>query len=178
MSTQTRLRGLYMKPLKVHMDKGLMLQAAQIILDSVRDEARKDMAKARALGRAKGEPVLLPDSEDFIQSFTYQFRGNSTVEIVSSWPTAQAHTEKGHDKPRKMTWLLRPNVHIVPIVTSQGETLLRTAPLRLEDAWIHPGFARYTFIERGAKKGRARVIQEMAQEILDQAVQQGGLFDK
>lgn len=171
--SEVKIRGLYGKPMHVHLSLALLDEAAQIILDCIHDEIRKDIAKAHALGRVKGQPARLPDSEEFVKSFTYRIRGNSTVEIVSTWPTALAHTEKGHDKPRKMSWLVRSNVPTVPMVTTSGEVIFRTTPMNLTDAWIHPGFARYTFIERGARKGREQIIERMGGKIIQQVMDQG-----
>jgi hypothetical protein len=54
--------------------------------------------------------------------------------------------------------------------------IFRTAPLTTANAWIHPGFLRYTFIERGVKKGRVKVFEDMAEEIVSLFLSERDLF--
>jgi hypothetical protein len=168
---KVRLRGVYTKPLKVTLDRPSLMKAGQIILQSVRREIRKDASKARMMS-GRGKPVTIPDTEAFVKSFTFQITGK-VIEIVSSWPTAEAHTKPGNDNPRKMTWLVQPKVKHVPIITGSGKVIVRTAPMTTANAWIHPGFTKYNFIERGVRKGRQAVLDGMGQRILDHAVEQG-----
>lgn len=180
-----RLRGVYGKPLlkrdapnAVQMPPDMLRKAAEIILDSVKKEIMKDMAKTSGL-RGRGKPVPIPDSRKFVESFSYQI-SNKQIEIISDWPTAEQHIakpgERGASKPFPMTWLMQPKVKTVPLVTQEGTVIFRSAPMTTADAWIHPGFLRYTFIERGVKKGRVRVMEELAEEIVQLALTQGDLF--
>lgn len=168
---KVRLRGVYTKPLRVTLDRPSLVRAGGIILKSVHKEIRKDAAKARGMS-GRGKPVTIPDTEAFVNSFTFQITGK-VIEIVSTWPTAEAHTKPGRDSPRKMTWLVQPKVKYVPIITGEGKVIVRTAPMSTTNAWVHPGFARYNFIERGVRKGRQAVLDGMGQRILDLAVEQG-----
>jgi hypothetical protein len=160
----------------------MMRKAGEILLDSIKKEIKKDMAKTAGL-RGRGKPVPIPDSVKFVDSFSYQIKGSSTIEIVSSWPTAEAHTivpgasggASGATQPYRMTWLTGPKIKTVPLVTQDGRVIFRSAPLA-GNAWIHPGFLRYTFIERGVRKGRVRVMEELAQEIVELFLSQGALF--
>lgn len=185
MSKNVRLRGVYGKPLLkrdapnvIQMPPEMLRKAAEIILDSVKKEIMKDMAKTAGL-RGRGKPVPLPDSRKFVDSFSYKIQ-NRQIEIMSDWPTAEQHIAKpgksGPSKPYPMKWLVQPKVKTVPLVTQEGTVILRSAPLTTADAWIHPGFLRYTFIERGVKKGRVRVMEELAEEIVQLALTQGDLF--
>lgn len=178
-NAKVRLRGIYGKPLKITLDRPTLMKAARIILKAVKAEIRKDMMKARGIqggsypaAYKERRPVPLPDSRRFVDSFSYQIQGNSTIEIVSTWPTAEAHTTPGHDKRRPMTWLVQPKVKYVPIITGTGQVIVRTAPLTTATAWIHPGFVKYNFIERGARKGRQKVLDTLGQQILDLAAKQ------
>ncbi len=168
---KVRLRGVYTKPLKVTLDRPSLVEAGGIILQSVRREIRKDSSKARGMS-GRGKPVTIPDTEAFVNSFTFRIKGK-VIEIVSSWPTAEAFLQPGNDQPRKMTWLVQPKVKYVPIITGEGKVIIRTAPMTTTDAWIHPGFAKYNFIERGVRKGRQAVLDNMGQRILDLAADQG-----
>ena len=147
----------------VPMKGPLLVRAAKIILDSVKKEIRTDMAKSRGV-RGRGEPVKLPRGKSFVDSFSFKIRGSSTIEIISTWPTIENYL-KGTD-PYKMSWLVQPKVKYVPIILNDGEVIIRTAPLSLTNAWIHPGFAKYTFLERGIRKGKQRVVAEMPNEVL------------
>ena len=182
------LRGVYGKPLlkrdapnTAKMPLPMLKKAAEIILDSIKKEIKKDMAKAAGL-RGRGKPVPIPDSVKFVDSFSWRVKGSSTIEITSDWPTAVAHTispdgdQAKATKPYPMTWLTGPRIKTVPLVTQEGRVIFRSAPLTTANAWIHPGFLRYTFIERGVKKGRVRVMEEMAEEILRLFLSQGALF--
>ena len=189
MGDGVRLRGVYGKPLLKRdapntavMPMPMLKKAAEIILKSIKKEIMKDMAKSAGL-RGRGKPVPMPDSRKFVDSFSWNVSGKSTIEIRSTWPTASAHTSvpgeggnKKATKPYPMTWLTRPQVKTVPIITQEGRVIFRTAPLTTTNAWIHPGFLRYTFIERGVKKGRVKVFEDMAEEIVGLFLAQGALF--
>jgi len=43
---------------------------------------------------------------------------------------------------------------VVPVKSKAGTVIFRTAPLKIGQAWVHPGIARFTFMERAIKKGR------------------------
>lgn len=199
-----RMKGVYGKPLLkpsgniIPMTPEMLKRSASIILKAVKDEIKKDIAKSRGMrGGAyptaykDRNPVPLPDSRRFINSFRWRISGKSTIEITSSWPTSEAHTKTpsqrgiddfSRDRPEvptggfPMTWLVQPKVKYVPIITHTGQVIIRTAPLTTANAWIHPGFIKYNFIERGIRKGRKKVIHELHQEILEQALQQGRLI--
>ena len=199
-----KMTGLYGKPLlkagdKTAVNTKLLRKAAAIILRSIKSEIRRDMEKAKGLRGGTWpkpykdrKPIPIPQGEEFIRSFHWKIKGGSTIEIWSSWPTAEAHTAKPTTKglnasmpgqvaqhPKKgipMTWLVQPKVKYVPIVTENGQVIIRTAPLTTEDAWIHPGFTRYTFIERGIRKGRAKVVEKLKDEILAAFLETGSLF--
>jgi hypothetical protein len=189
MGDDVRIRGVYGKPLLKRdapnvavMPMPMLKKAAEIILKSIKKEIMKDMAKSAGL-RGRGKPVPMPDSKKFVDSFSWKIVGKSTIEIVSNWPTASAHTStpgkddnKKSTEPYKMTWLTQPQVKVVPLVTQEGQVIFRTAPLTTADAWIHPGFLRYTFIQRGVDKGRVKVFEEMAEEIVGLFLAQGALF--
>jgi hypothetical protein len=189
MGDDVRLRGVYGKPLlkrdapnAVQVPMPMLKKMAGIIVKAIKKEIMKDMAKTAGL-RGRGKPVPMPDSKKFVDSFSWKISGKSTIEITSNWPTASAHTSvpgEGDDKkssaPYPMTWLTGPRVKTVPLVTQEGRVIFRTAPLTTSDAWIHPGFLRYTFIERGVAKGRVKVFEDMAEEIVSLFLSERDLF--
>ncbi len=158
--------GVYGKPMSKMVGKPIPLERevfhkiGKILVESVVTEARKDFAKQRKVPKA---PVGIPDTEDFFKSFSYQVVGKSTVEVVSTWPFIKQITE-GRD-PFRMDWLTQQNgVNVVPLIDKTGQVIFRMAPLNLGHAWIHPGFAKHTFIQRGIRKGREQAMRILAEE--------------
>ena len=175
-----RLRGVYGKPWsklvgqKVDITPEVMHKVGEIILLSVRAEIRKQVALSAGL-RGRGQPVPMPRSKAFQESFGYQLRGSRTIEITSKWPYAGVWEEG--KKPYPMTWLtglgaaggfgedkkpflnkkpgkVLASKYAIPIVTEDGSVIIRFAPFKTEDAWIHPGFAKYGFLQKGIRRGR------------------------
>ena len=125
---------------------------------------RNDLAKQGGRPTPRGKPVGLPATEDFFESFDYRISGRSTVEITSTWPWAVQLTE-GRD-PYPMDWLTMQKLKgkPVPIIKRDGTVIVRMAPFRAGDYWIHPGFAKHTFIERGVRKARKELATIMMHE--------------
>ena len=144
------------------MSREVMARLGAVLVESVVAEARKDFAKQEKL---PGGPEGLPKSKTFFDSFHYRLVGQSTVEIYSDWPYIKQVIE-GRD-PYPMTWLTRDaGVTVVPIIKEGGEVLFRSTPLQRGDAWVHPGFARHTFLQRGIQKGREKMAGIMTEEAL------------
>ena len=127
------------------------------------DDAKRAVAIAANL-KGRGKPIPLPNSATFIESFQYKIVGARTVEVSTNWPFAKAW-EDGKE-PYEMKWLNRTQTPIVPIITSSGETILRTAPLTTEKAWVHPGFAKYSFLAKGVKRGREAAAKIVRDEVV------------
>jgi hypothetical protein len=165
------VRRVYGKPWsqmagEVPVTRELLNRLGEALVESVVKEARKDLAKQgnRPVPRGQG-PVGLPSTDSFFDSFDYQIRGKSTIEITSSWPWVEVHLEGR--PPQRMEWLTQERgVFKVPIVKQDGTVIIRTAPLRSPEAWIHPGFARHTFLERGIRKGRERMADIVGEEVI------------
>lgn len=166
-----------------------MTRAGEIILAEIRNEIKIDAAKAAGT-RKPGAPVPIPLSPEFAKSFKVRVRGSSTIEITSDWPTAGAHTNAASkinpDNPRvnqtgpiEMKWLARPAVSYARIVQSNGVVVVRTTPdpLQGDTYWMHPGFRKYTFLERGLRKGKEKVAQELAKELIEQLIQTTNIFE-
>jgi hypothetical protein len=131
----------------------------RILIRYIVEEAKKDAAKSSAI----------PDSRDFYTSFQYRVVGNS-VEVSSSWPWLDLIVE-GTDGPYPMKWLTRAQgVKKVPLRAKDGSLVIRSTPLTTDKAWIHPGIARHTFIQRAFDRARGdfarRVIGENLHTIL------------
>lgn len=130
-----------------------------------------------------------PVSPTFFDSFDYEIVGQSTVAITSSWPWIEQLLDGR--RPFKMEWLTQenlggplrpetgaerrrrrnkgqkryPRLVVIPIVSHTGQIIFRPAPFSSQDAWVHPGFARHTFIQRGIRKGRKKAAQEVAKMV-------------
>lgn len=194
MATKAHI-GAYGKPLSKKAGSTLPLTRAQldrageIILAEIRNEIKIDAAKAAGT-RKPGEPVPIPLSPDFAKSFKVRVRGVSTIEITSDWPTAGAHTnpssevnvlnpDRSQSGPIEMKWLARPAVPYAKIVQRNGMVVVRTTPdpLQGDNYWMHPGFRKYTFLERGLRKGREKAAKELAKELLEQLLQTTNIFE-
>ena len=113
-------------------------------------------------------------------SFSFRLMGMD-VQIRSSF-YGMKELAHGSIKPRRMTWITQEYKDrnptkfkrtpfdvkhqksgtdrgplIVPIKTG-GTVEFRMAPLKLSDAWIHPGIAKFTFFETAIRKGRKACI--------------------
>ena len=185
---------MYGKPLakaagvSIPLTRKQLLQIGTGIVEAIRAEIKKDTAKASAL-RAPGEPVPIPRTAKFAASFKVRLLGNSTLEVYSDWPTADAHTNPVKpgfenntrpDKPRAfpMTWLTRDKVPYARIVRANGEVIVRMTPdpTQGDKLWVHPGFKKYTFLERGIRKGRAKAVEAIAKEAIEQMLSEYDIF--
>lgn len=139
----------------------------EVLLASVIREGKKDFAKQRRMRTPRGEPMGLPVSPKFWESFGYKIIGKSTVAITTTWEWWPRYEGR---RPFKMTWVTRQmGVDVIPISQSDGTVIFRTTPLTTDKAWIHPGVARYTFLQRGVRKGRmeaAKILIEEFKELL------------
>lgn len=136
---------------------------------------------------------------DIHKSFSYRIKGKSTVEILSSfwgmaeltlgarlpqrmtWLTQEAKDKAPHkyeqtegERKRGMSSAGRVSKGtrlplIVPMKAKSGEIVFRTAPLKMQNAWVHPGIAKFTFARRAVEKGRKEclgIIKEQAVAML------------
>ena len=58
---------------------------------------------------------------------------------------------------------------VVPVRESGGNIVLRMAPLKTSDAWIHPGIAKFTFFEVAIRKARQECLQLLKAELVKAA---------
>lgn len=106
---------------------------------------------------------FVPRDPAFYESFKYKVTMGE-LRVTCSWPWMDLATDGM--APRKMTWLTRPmGVKSIPIMQRDGTVIFRATPLTTANAWIHPGIARHTFIDRAFKKAMRRVPKIIAQEL-------------
>lgn len=200
MELQTRIRGAlggpFAKKVDVEVTPALLHRLGKCLVDSFIKESKKDFAKRGWSGEARdgGPPIW--------ESFRYRIRGDKTVEVTSTFPylaemaakDTQPYkmtwlTQEAKDKrpaefpltPREKELKMRRAGHVsqgqrlplvVPLEDKGGVVVFRTAPLTFQDAWVHPGIARFTFVERAAKKGREQCIKILQEEVLKTVVQE------
>ena len=169
-SAGARIKSVYGKPLSrmagrpLPIDPKFFDRVGQTLVDAVVAEARKDFAKEGRSARAPGAPVGLPNTEDIFKSFSYRISGKSTVELLCDWPYIDQITQGR--RPFPMTWLTQEKgAGVVPIKKKSGVVIFRMAPPNAANAWIHPGFARHNFVQRGIRKGREQVAALLSAEV-------------
>jgi len=135
-----------------------------ILLEAVVYEIRKTQARHRGLKRAAGAPVQIPLDPKFADSMWVKTTPTS-IEVGSSWPTFDAVVEG--KQPFPMTWLTQQKgVKVVPFPKGPlGTVLLRTAPKTKEDAWVHPGFSKQSFLEDGLKRAMPSMQKRLEEQV-------------
>jgi len=189
-----RLRGVYGGPFerlsKIPTDRNVLNRLGECLIRNLAKESRKDFVKRGWSGRDphKGPPIW--------DSFSYRIRGQSTLEILSSfWGINEMAS--GDIPKRRMVWLTQDAKEdnpprykrtrteqrlkmkqagriskgermplVVPLKTKSGQIIFRVAPFKTQDAWVHPGIAKFTFVQRALKKGR----EQCATILRDEAV--------
>lgn len=190
------VRRLYGGPLsrlgKATNSRKLLDVMAKAMIEAIVEESLKEFAKRGwSLSDPKGGPPL-------DESFSYYIRGKSTIEIRSSyWGLEQLVkgdipgrrmtwlTQEGKDKFPHNYPLTRTEGHlgmqragrvskkerkplVVPLKAEDGTVVFRMAPLKIRDAWVHPGIAKFTFMERGIRKGKEKVALAITKHLKEQ----------
>lgn len=164
------VRAVYGKPWSklasgVDVTPKMLLRVGEVIAEEISKEARKDYLRKGKTPR--GEPMGLPNTKRFFDSFSVEVVGASTIGIRTTWPWIERHVE-GRES-FKMWWLTQARgVYRVPIVQEDGSVLLVATPPTLGEAWIHPGALKFNFVSRGVKKGRVRAAKIVVEELLQQ----------
>lgn len=158
-----KVKSVYRRPLNkgsdLTMTRDDMMTLGRSMVAHVVREARRDF-KRFGLVKGKGDPIGIPDTEDFFRSFGFVLGGENTVSLTCSWPTIDSLIN-GRD-PFKMTWLTQERgVHVVPMKGTDNVVLFRSTPLKLSDAWIHPGVRKHNFIRRGIDKAKAELMKTL-----------------
>jgi len=190
MAGHARVRGIYGGPVGKKLDipvtKELLNKLGACLVDAFVKEAKKDFAKRGWTGEARdGSPPIW-------DSFSFQIRGDRTIEVVSTFPDIDVLVSRDI-KPRKMTWLTQEAKKkaphdfpmtlkelrmrrdgtldrdkrlplVVPLKGKNGQIVFRVAPLKFQDAWVHPGIARFTFAQRAARSGKAGCMEIIKSE--------------
>lgn len=190
------VRSLYGGPLarlaEATVSKELLERMAKCIIDAIIAEGKKDFAKR---GWRLDDPMGGPP---FDESFSFSIRGQRTIEIRSSfygleeftrqdipsrkmtWLTQEAKNKTPSKYPltkteKKLGMKRAGKVRqgdrkplVVPLQKDDGTVIFRMAPLKTKDAWVHPGIARFTFVERALRKGRAACAKVVGEYLKEQ----------
>lgn len=149
---------------KIPLSRRIMNKLGRILVQEIIREGKKDFAKQGRKATPRGEPEGIPKSRDFWKSFRFKIKGSRTIEVFSDWEWIDQILE-GRD-PYPMPWLTQERgIHKVPMRQPNGTVLVRVAPAKIRDAWIHPGFAKHSFVERGIKKGREKAAEIITAEV-------------
>lgn len=182
MSVSIKQRRVYGKPLSrlagraVEIPKEVLLEAGELILEEVKLRGKKEISSKSTYG-GRGKPGVIRNQKEFLDSLKVRIRGQKTIEIysdhVSISPEEQENPMSLADKhfegmkPFRMTALVRKQGgKPVPLITSEGITIFRMVPLQSSEAWIHPGFLKYNFLERGVKEGRKKCTDLIFQKVI------------
>jgi len=158
------------------LDPVSLAKVGRILVEAVKDEAKKDFAKRGKSPYGSG-PEGLPDSHgktirpSFFESFSVRISGNRTLTIVSTWPWIDSLVEGRPAGPMKQ---FTRDKHPKPIrfLKKDGTVLYRMAPKigtfiqsgpnkgKAATFWMHPGYARHTFVDRGIAKGRKKLLDD------------------
>lgn len=148
-----------------YVDEAFLKKIGTLLVDSIVYEAGKDFAKQGNSPTPKGEAEGLPGSLNFFDSFTYEIKNGKTVIVYSSWPWIEQLTEGRRAYP--MTWLTQQaGVSKVPMQQKDGTVLIRTTPTSPQEAWIHPGFQKHTFIRRGYDRARRQMDKLLQEQVI------------
>ena len=149
----------------VPLSRKILNRLGRILVQEIVREGKKDFAKQGRKATPIGEPEGIPKSRNFWKSFRFKVRGSKTIEIFSDWEWIDQILE-GRD-PYPMPWLTQDRGIVkVPMKQTNGNVIVRIAPAKISDAWIHPGFAKHRFIERGIKKGREKAAEIITKEVM------------
>ena len=162
-------------------DKDIVKLFADSALFYIKDEAIK--------ATYKGAPSILRSS-DFLTALTYEIVENKrgklsfkiTIPYNERWSWVCDYLESS-GKPFPMTWLTHPVLNrkqnrkraVVSFRDKKtGEMVVRTAPLTTKQAWIHPGVAKGTWLEKGIEKGIRRAMVDV-QRLIEFKIREGSL---
>jgi hypothetical protein len=171
-------------------DEAFLKKIGVLLVESIVFEAGKDFAKQGNTPTPRGQPEGIPKSLRFFDSFSYKVTGGKTVEIYTDWDdqlnarydakitpknsVARAIMDGKRRDPFEMKGVTRPAWKRVMMVNG-GSMVYRQAPGVITTGkyagttsplWIHPGFAKHTFIRRGYDRARRRMDKLIKEQVV------------
>jgi len=145
---------------EVEVSRELLEGVGKLLVKHVVKEARADLARQGNKRTPIGMPEGIPASEKFFDSFSWKLSGPRTVDVVSTWPWIRQILDGR--RAFRMKWLTRAaGRDRVPLRQEDGTVVIRMAPDRPENAWIHPGFDKHNFVDRAFRKAKKDVDQHV-----------------
>ena len=168
------LKGTYGKPWakltgKDFADRTFLNQVGEVLVKAIVREAKKESAReqVRPIGIPPEEagknktPAGIPKDPKFFDSFKYRIVGESTVEVYSTWEWIDL-VIKGKD-PYALT--KSPSKH-VPFSDPTGRVLFRSSPGSGQAPWIHPGFAKHSFMQKGFAAAKIKIREMFGKRVI------------
>lgn len=201
MKVTLKTRKVYTKPLKpggdgarIDLTPGVLQEIGDTILDSVKHEASLEIAKHMNKPTREGggdTPAYIRDMKALLAMLKVRVSGKSSIEIYLSenktkrrvgnrtFTVNPYHDKFVSDDPRAhepfvMDTLKSKVGKTVPLVGLDGEVVFRV--VLPNAAWVHPGFMKYTFLERGVAKGRAKSVDLIREKVIVPLIASGGFL--
>lgn len=179
--------GQLARRLDIDLSSGFFTRVGFMFIRVLAEEARRDFSLRK---KKDGDAWSMTDpagGPPLDKSFSFEIVGGKTIHVKSSfwglhelvnglperkmvWLTQEAkeqHPEKYNVTARERR-LGRRLPLVVPMEDASGTVIFRMAPLTTNEAWIHPGIAKFGFMERGAKRAREELIRMAAEDVLSQ----------
>jgi hypothetical protein len=178
----------------VPLPRDVLEEVGKAILDAVKSEARVEIAKYATRPTRDGggdTPAYIRDMKAFLAMLKVRVAGDSSIEVYVSEGKRKKRVgdrlqtvhpyhhrflsddPKDHE-PFVMDTLKSKVGKTVPLVELDGEVVFRVVVPNA--AWVHPGFMKYTFLERGISKGRTAAVDIIRERVVVPLVLNGAAF--
>lgn len=172
----------------------VLQEIGDTILDSVKHEARIEIAKHMNKPTRDGggdTPAYIRDMKSFLAMLKVRVSGKSSIEIylaegkrkervgtrlhtVNPFHHRFISSDPKDQEPFVMDTLKSKVGKTVPLVELDGEVVFRV--VLPNAAWVHPGFMKYTFLERGIEKGKAKAADLIREKVIVPLIASGDIF--
>ena len=178
----------------VDLSPEVLEEIGNAILDSVKHEARIEIAKHMNKPTREGgggTPAYIRDMKALLAMLKVRVGGKSSIEVYLAEGKRKKrvgdrlHTvypyhhkfisrDPKDQEPFVMDTLKSKVGKTVPIMELDGEVVFRV--VLPNAAWVHPGFMKYTFLERGIAKGKAKAADIIREKVIVPLVASGDFF--
>lgn len=168
-------------------------EVGDTILDAVKHEARIEIAKHMNKPTRNGggdTPAYIRDMKSFLAMLKVRVN-KSSIEIYLSegkrkervgnrlHTVSPFHHKFISNDPKDQAPFVMDTIKsrvgkTVPLVELDGEVVFRV--VLPNAAWVHPGFMKYTFLERGITKGRAKAVDLIREKVIVPLIANGDIF--
>ena len=142
-----------------------MNKLGRLLVRSIITEAKKDLARQGNKPTPPGEKEGIPNTERFFDSFSYSITVDNKIKVISSWPWINQIVEGRQSF--SMDWLTKNNgVKNVPMRSGNQRTTVIVGTPTGDNVWVHPGFRKHTFIQRGYETALRGFKKELKGQVL------------